>query len=391
MNRLGKVDWWIVSPVLLLSLIGIVTITPLESGLGVLLSRQTIFIVIGFLLFFVVSQIDWSFLNNTSLVTILYALMLLVFIILLLVGQTWQGAQSWFQIGSFGLQPSDPAKIILILTLAKYFSRRHVEIAQLRHIVVSGVYGGLFFLLVAIQPDLGSALVLGSIWLGMVWVSGIPKKYLLVIFALTLVSFSVGWNFVLKDYQKDRIRIFINPLSDLQGSGYNAYQATIAIGSGQVLGKGIGYGTQSRLQYLPEYKTDFIFAAFAEEWGLGGVILLFSLFFLLLGRLLFLAAQTNNNFIALFILGVALYLLTHFIIHIGGNLGLMPITGITMPFMSSGGTHLFTEFLALGMVIGMTRQKAPLASFENIARGDEAIFPPLKDIIRTQKQLDIKT
>jgi rod shape determining protein RodA len=144
-------------------------------------------------------------------------------------------------------------------------------------------------------------------------------------------------------------------LADISGTGYNAYQATIAVGSGQLWGKGVGYGTQSKLQFLPEYETDFIFAAFAEEWGFAGVVLLFIAYAVLMGRLLVAAYGGATNFETLFILGVAIYFLAHIIIHIGINVGLLPVTGTTVPFMSYGGSHLLTEFMALGMVNSMRR------------------------------------
>lgn len=148
---------------------------------------------------------------------------------------------------------------------------------------------------------------------------------------------------------------FIDPLSDIQGAGYNAYQSTVAIGSGQLFGKGIGYGTQSKLLFLPEYETDFIFAAFAEEWGLVGVVLLFLMFSLVVWRLLMHAIGGATNFERLFAAGVCILFVSHFFVHIGMNIGLLPVTGTTIPFLSYGGSHLLTEFLAVGMVMGMRR------------------------------------
>ena len=157
------------------------------------------------------------------------------------------------------------------------------------------------------------------------------------------------------DYQKDRILTFLDPLADIQGTGYNAYQSTIAVGSGQLWGKGVGYGTQSKLEFLPEYETDFIFAAFAEEWGLVGVGLLFALFGVVIWRLLTHALYGATNFERLFATGVAILFISHFGIHIGMNIGLLPVTGTTVPFLSYGGSHLLTEFVGVGMVLAMAR------------------------------------
>jgi rod shape determining protein RodA len=192
-------------------------------------------------------------------------------------------------------------------------------------------------------------------WLGMVLVSGIKLRHLMTVFVLGAIVFGSMWQFVFFDYQKERIVTFLNPLADIQGAGYNAYQSTVAIGSGGLFGKGIGYGTQSKLLFLPEYETDFIFAAFAEEWGLLGVLLLFTFFGLLIWRLLYCAVTAATNFERLFACGVAILFVAHFFIHIGMNIGLLPVTGTTIPFLSYGGSHLITECIAVGMVMGMRR------------------------------------
>jgi rod shape determining protein RodA len=211
-----------------------------------------------------------------------------------------------------------------------------------------------------VQPDFGSAVILFFVWLGMVLVSGIKFRHLATVFMLGVVAFAAMWQFVFFDYQKERIITFIDPLSDIQGAGYNAYQSTVAIGSGELFGKGIGYGTQSKLLFLPEYETDFIFAAFAEEWGLIGVLLLFALFAVVVYRLLKHAIASDTNFERLFASGVCILLVAHFFVHIGMNIGLLPVTGTTIPFLSYGGSHLLTEFLAVGMVMGM-RRYAPIS------------------------------
>jgi rod shape determining protein RodA len=163
------------------------------------------------------------------------------------------------------------------------------------------------------------------------------------------------WAFVFAPYQKARILTFIHPLTDTTGAGYNALQSTIAVGSGGLFGKGIGYGTQSRLEFLPEYETDFIFAAFAEEWGFVGVVLLFFLFGVVFWRILLNAMRGSTNFEILYGLGVAIMFMSHFIVHVGMNIGLLPVTGTTVPFLSYGGSHLFTEFLSLGILVGMRK------------------------------------
>jgi rod shape determining protein RodA len=164
---------------------------------------------------------------------------------------------------------------------------------------------------------------------------------------------------VFQDYQKQRIISFIDPLADVRGAGYNAYQSMVAVGSGQLLGKGVGYGTQSKLRFLPEYQTDFIFAAYAEEWGFVGAIIFLGLFGVLIWRILSHALYGATNFETLFCLGVAILFMAHFIINIGMNIGLLPVTGITVPFMSYGGSHLIVEFTALGIITGMAKYSRP--------------------------------
>ncbi len=188
----------------------------------------------------------------------------------------------------------------------------------------------------------------------MVLFSGISRKHLAVVLLLGATVFSGLWLFGFHDYQKQRILNFVNPTRDIHGTGYNAFQSTIAVGSGQLFGKGIGYGTQSKLRFLPEYQTDFIFAAFSEEWGFVGIIIVFALFGVIFWRILGIAAVGATNFETLFALGVLCYLGAHFALHVGINMGLLPVTGNTIPFMSYGGSHIIAEFLALGMLSGMS-------------------------------------
>jgi rod shape determining protein RodA len=241
--------------------------------------------------------------------------------------------------------------------LAKYFSRRHIEIDNFKHIFISGIYAFIPLILVLLQPDFGGAIIIFFIWFGMILISGISKRNLLTVVGLGAIAFVLLWSFVFHPYQKARIVNFINPLSNIHGSGYNVYQSTIAVGSGKILGKGVGFGTQSRLKFLPEYQNDFIFAAFAEEWGFVGVIILFLLFGLIIWRILHIALLGSTNFEILYGVGFAIYLMSHLVINIGMNIGIMPVTGITLPFMSYGGSHLLTEFIGLGILMGMNRYK----------------------------------
>ena len=348
------IDWYLFVPAILISLAGLVTMNSF-SGENYFFFRQSIWLLVSVLLFFGATLVDWRFLRRTKVLMFIFTTTVSVLATLLVLGQATRGAQSWFQIGALAFQPSDPAKFVIILMLSKYFSRRHIEIKNLRHILVSGAYTFIIFILVFFQPDFGSAVVILGIWLGMVLVSGISKKHLAFVAILGLVTSAVLWMFVFAPYQKARIVSFIHPLADVRGAGYNAYQSTVAVGSGGVLGKGIGQGSQSKLRFLPEYETDFIFAAFTEEWGVVGTVILLPLFLILLIRIVDNARLGATNFETFFGLGVAILFTVHIVIHAGMNMGVMPVTGITFPFMSYGGSHLATEWLALGILSSTKR------------------------------------
>ena len=351
-----SLDWLLLAAVLPLLLAGLSVMNSF-TGQSQYYGRQLVWIAIALVIFFIFSFLDFRFLRASSVLIALFLAAIGSLILLFFVAGVVHGTKSWFTIGAFSLQPSDPAKLILILILAKYFSRRHIEIADVKHIIVSGFYALIIFLLVLFQPDFGSALIIFLIWLGLVLVSGISKKHLLLVFLTASAVFLVMWNFLLADYQKQRVVTFLNPLADVRGAGYNAYQSTIAVGSGELLGKGVGYGTQSRLKFLPEYETDFIFAAFAEAWGFLGALILFALFDAVIWRVLANAWRGETNFEILFGLGLAILFISHFVVHVGMNIGLLPVACVTLPFLSYGGSHLLTEFAGLGILMGMRRYR----------------------------------
>lgn len=356
-DALRKIDWLLVLFLIPITLAGLFTMksfSVVEGGAG-FFGRQIIWLVLGFGVFFAFSFIDFRFLKRTEVIASIFLFVSFLLILLFVFGDASHGARSWFDLGGFSFQPVDTMKLVLILILAKYFSRRHVEIRDIKHIFISGFYAFLPFCLVVLQPDFGSAMVIFFIWLGMVLVSGISKTHLFLLFLTAVTVFIMLWNFAFAPYQKARLTSFINPLADVRGSGYNAFQSTIAVGSGQVLGKGLGFGTQSRLLFLPEYQTDFIFAAFAEEWGFIGSAIILILYVLVIWRILVNASLGAFNFEILFGLGVAIYFISHILVNVGMNLGVMPITGIPLPFMSYGGSHLLAEFMALGILMSMKR------------------------------------
>ncbi|MEK7462646.1 MAG: rod shape-determining protein RodA [Patescibacteria group bacterium] len=347
-------DWTLFLPVLGLTLLGLVTMYS-HIGDNDFFNKQLLWIAVAMLVLILAAVPDYRSFRTGNTIFWFFLTTVASLALVLVIGEVTLGAQSRFNLGFFSLQPADPAKLVLILVLAKYFAKRHEQIGDFKHIVISGVYAVCIFGLVFIQPDFGSAAILFLVWFGMVLVSGIRLRHLLTVFMIGIITFAAMWQLVFFDYQKERIMTFLDPLADIQGSGYNAYQSTVAIGSGGLLGKGVGYGTQSKLLFLPEYETDFIFAAYAEEWGLIGVVLLFVLFAIVVWRLLYHANNSATNFERLFASGVAILFVAHFFIHIGMNIGLLPVTGTTIPFLSYGGSHLITEMVAVGMVMGMSR------------------------------------
>lgn len=348
----GRIDWVLVFALLPILGAGLITMSSF-TGEENYFTRQLLWIGLAFFVFFVFSFVDIRFIKKTNVIMALYGGGVLLLLSLFVVGSTIKGATSWINFGAFSLQPSDPMKIILILLLAKYFSRRHIEIKNPRHIIVSGIYFAIPFGLVFLQPDFGSATILFMIWFGIILLSGISKKHLALILGGIVLLSGIMWLFILQPYQQSRIMSFLDPLADIQGAGYNAYQSTIAVGSGQIIGKGVGFGTQSRLKFLPEYQTDFIFAAFAEEWGFVGSALLLFFVSVVVWRILRIAHRAASNFEILFSVGFAIMIMSHVLINVGMNIGLLPVTGITLPFLSYGGSHLLTLFAGLGILMSM--------------------------------------
>ncbi len=347
--------WPLLATAVTLSLLGVLTMNPF-NGSASLAPRQLIWIGLGIAVYAACTLMDMRFIRRTPVLIAGYIAAVVLLALLLVLGHTIMGAKSWFDFGIFAFQPADFAKLVLIALLAKYFSRRHMEMGNFMHVVISGAYAAAIVLLVLVQPDLGTAVILMTVWFGLVLISGIPLRHLALVSLAGLVLAAGLWMFGLKEHQRQRIVTFINPAADITGSGYNAYQAMVASGSGEMWGKGIGYGTQSKLRFLPEYQTDFIFAAYAEEWGFAGVVLLLLLYGFLLFQLLSIARHAATNFDALFTLGVLILFLAHVGFHAGINLGLLPVTGTTIPFMSSGGSHVVVEFAALGIIASLAQQ-----------------------------------
>jgi len=351
---LKDVDWPLFTAILLLFGFGIVALWGLTYTGAVskeIFVKQVtwgvlaVFISLGFSLF------DYRLLRDrTFLVVALYVLGLIFLGALFFFGTSVRGAVSWFKFFSFTVEPIEFIKIIMLVFLAKYFSARHIELYGLRHIVVSGCYVVVPALLALLQPDLGSAMVLGGVWLGIILFSGIRMRHFLLLCLLSFVISAALWVFTLSGYQKDRVLSFIQPQADPLGISYNVRQSMIAVGSGRFLGKGLGYGTQSHLQFLPEAETDFIFSAISEEWGFMGSSILLFIFAFVFWRILSIGFKADNNFARFFSLGFSILICLQFTIHVGMNMGLLPVTGLTLPFVSYGGSSLVSLAVGIGVI-----------------------------------------
>jgi len=345
-----KFDWPMIMISVLLCAIGLLFIYHSPPQASESFYKQIAFFFIGIVLMFVFSFIDWRiFRDNSYLILILYFISLLGLAGLFFFAPDIRGVKSWYKIGEISIDPIEFAKVVLIILLAKYFSTRHIELYRFRHILLSGFYVALPVALIFLQPDLGSTLILVALWIGVLILSGIKVKHFLILVLAGVLIFAFSWNTVLKDYQKERLMSFIEPIDPL-GINWNQNQAKIAIGSGGVFGQGIGSGSQSQYGFLPEVQTDFIFSSIAEQTGLVGVMLLLTLFGILIWRIFKIAINAQGNFSRLFATGFGICLITQVFIHVGMNLGLLPIIGISLPFVRYGGSGLIGGFIILGIL-----------------------------------------
>lgn len=319
--------------------------------------KQIIFFAVGFFLMLLFSFFDYRiFRNNSYLILVLYFICLALLLGLHFFAPNIRGTRGWYKIGILSLDPIEPAKIILIILLAKYFSMRHVEMYKFRHIVFSGLYVFFPALLVFLKPDLGGTIVLLSIWIGVLLISGIKINHFLILLLCFILLATLAWNFVLKDYQRDRIISFIFPY-DVLGGSWSQTQAKIAIGSGQIFGRGLGQGSQVQYGFLPEPHTDFIFSVIAEERGLLGIFVFFFAYGFLVWRILKISIDSKSNFPRLFATGFAIVLIAQFFINIGMNLSILPVVGIYLPFTSYGGSGLIGSFISLGILQSIKTRK----------------------------------
>ncbi|MBU2542061.1 rod shape-determining protein RodA [Patescibacteria group bacterium] len=360
---LRNFDWLILALVLVLVSIGLASIYSIDLSRGEtseFFSTQLLATILGLVLFFVAGVFHIAFYR--SLAKPLYLVSVILLISVLFLGSTIRGTTGWFRIGGLSFQPAEFAKLGMIVFQAWWISKQARRFDRWQFVLTSGFFTAVMVCLIALQPDLGSALVMFGIWFGLLFSVGTKKRFLFLLVAGLLAVFLLGWFFFFKGYQKERFSTFIDPGRDPLGSGYNVTQSMIAIGSGKFLGRGLGFGSQSQLHFLPESQTDFIFSVIAEELGFLGTSAVLLFYFFLLWRLLIIAKKSRDDFSAYLVLGVLLLYFIQIIINIGGATGLLPITGVTLPFLSYGGSSLLINFLLLGIV-------------ESVARGGKSRHP----------------
>lgn len=321
-----------------------------------LFGHQLFFWGIGLFFFYVASHLDHFTLQKIAVP--LYVLSVITLIVLFFAGDPIRGSIRWIDLGFFRFQPSEIAKVATIFLLASFYSTNSAR--YLKNVIVGIFIVAIPAILVFKQPDLGNALSLIAIWGGISLISGFRLKHMAVLIAIVLFFVFLGFE-LLSPYQKNRIESFLNPNSDPLGTGYNVIQSQIAAGSGGVFGKGLGRGSQSQLNFLPEAESDFIFASLTEQLGFVGASILLSIYLLLITRLLNLEAK--EYFSKLIVAGACSFLIFQFSVNVGMNLGLLPVTGITLPLVSYGGSSLISTLLLLGIVFSIRRNQALSATF----------------------------
>ncbi len=349
-----KNNWSLILPAIALTLLGLLSIYSSSSFFS--FKKQVLFFFLSILFLILFNFFDITFLKkNSYLILILYFFSILSLLGLLFFADKIRGVRGWYNLGSFSLDPVPLSAIILIVVLSKYFSVRHIETERFKPILFSMVYLLIPVFLILLQPDLGSSIILVFVWLGMVIFSGIRFRHLLVLFLIFLIIAGASWFLWLKDYQKERIITFLKPGIDPEGISWNSDQSKIAIGSGGFWGKGIDKGSQTQYNFLPESKTDFIFSALAEETGFLGIFILLSLIGFLLWQVIKISFRSDNNFDKLFAAGFAFLILSQSLINIGMCLGLLPIIGIPLPFVSYGGSQLISFYLGIAIISSTSR------------------------------------
>lgn len=379
---LKNVDWGFLGVLAMLLIISLIILQSASANVVTgqpeyYLKKQTVWILIGLVAMATVASFDYRYFEKLSMP--IYFINLAILLAVLLIGNEAKGAQRWISLGPFEFQPSEFAKIAIVLTFAGFLSRRQGELNTFRDLLPCFLFIGVPMLLILKQPDLGTSLVFIAIMLGMLWAAGInPKVFraLMLIIFLGVASIfgmlyfaTAGFQkppeqmpipLPLKTYQLMRLIIFVNPDMDPLGAGYHVIQSQVAIGSGGFLGKGLGNGSQVQGNFLPEHHTDFIFSVVGEELGFVGATIILGVFFLLISRLVKIATEARDMYGTLVVVGLTSMLSFHVLINAGMTIGIMPVTGVPMPFLSAGGSSLLTNMISMGIILNISLRKEQL-------------------------------
>jgi rod shape determining protein RodA len=362
MNIHKKINFGLLIPAIVVYFLGFISIFSTTKDLYL---NHLIYFLLGIITFTLIQYLGSDVFVKYSI--FFYGVVMILLISLFFIGSTTLGATRWIKIGSLSLQPSEFAKMTLILLGGYFLSKNHrwewkkplffkkfvLDIRFLKYFVFSIP----LILLVLVQPDLGTTLACVAIFLGILLISNFPKKYF--IFAILLIGIFSNpiWN-SLQEYQRERVLIFLNPEADPFGSGYNSIQAKIAVGNGGLIGKGYGKGTQTQLNFLPIFWTDFLIATYAEEWGFVGLIVFLIVYGILIFNIFKICLNATNEKYKFLATGVFIYFVFQFVINFGMNIGLFPVTGIPLPLFSYGGTALFVSFVLLGIINHISLDKS---------------------------------
>lgn len=341
---LSRLNYLTLIPFLLIFVLGSLT---LYSVAPQKLDTQLQAFILGFIVFIILTYIDYVIF--ASFAKYIYILGLVLLISTEVYGQVVYGSARWLSIGGVTFQPSELAKLAAIIGISALIAQDKTYLNSIKKLFILLVLAMIYVLFIALQPDLGTSLIVMFSIAGILFAADLSKLYFLIAISFAGIASNPLWN-LLRDYQQKRILVFLNPLLDTQGAGYNVLQSKIAVGAGQLMGQGLGRGSQSHLSFLPAYWTDFIFASYAEEWGFIGVLVLLSLFFLFFISLLLICLKASDGFGYLLSVGILIVFFAQFFINVGMNLGLLPVTGIPLPFMSYGGTSLVVSMAMLGIL-----------------------------------------
>lgn len=358
-----NLDWILILTVFLLTGIGLVLIASathteaLRTGVNYFVQRQGLFLTVNVLLVILLLRLDYHVLKRVALP--LYVITLLLLLGVMFFGHSTMGAQRWIRLGPVIFQPSEFSKMFIIVCLAAFLDKQDSRLEHWKEYLPAGIFLLVPFVLVLRQPDLGTALVFGAIAFSMFWVCGFKTRWIAWMTGVLICLSPLIWHF-LREYQRNRIRVFLNPELDPFGAGYHVIQSKIAIGSGLLLGKGWMQGTQSQLKFLPENHTDFIFAVAGEEFGFIGSLVILLLYLILIWRGLTIALNAEDRFGILLASGITGMYLFHVLVNIGMTAGIMPVTGVPLPFLSYGVSSLTTNMLLAGLLLNIDLRQTRL-------------------------------